>query len=212
MLRPIDELRRAGGKCQLRSGVAHVLRIGVAHEVRIGLLTCYGSGLLTCYGSGLLTCYGSGLLTCYGSGEPAAPRPRSLLRSFLATHSLPGRPPATSWPRSYGLFSRTRLSPGRGRTSNTSQAPVAKRAGVVTSGCPSALGGRRPARNPTQLRLTQRAPVRLASVRRTRAGPRTGQDAPRDRAPVRLAKAAYGRTARTGAASSSRGVAPEVSA
>ena len=29
-----------------------------------------------------------------GSGEPAAPRPRSLLRSFLAARSLPGRPPA----------------------------------------------------------------------------------------------------------------------
>src|SRR5215207_2791478 len=28
------------------------------------------------------------------SGEPAAPRPRSLLRSFLAARSLPGRPPA----------------------------------------------------------------------------------------------------------------------
>jgi hypothetical protein len=44
--------------------------------------------------------YGSGepvslfARTCHGSGEPAAPRPRSLLRSFLAAHSLPGRPPA----------------------------------------------------------------------------------------------------------------------
>jgi len=30
----------------------------------------------------------------YGSGEPAAPRRQSLLRSYLAAHSFPRRPPA----------------------------------------------------------------------------------------------------------------------